>query len=245
MEQGRQALREMRKALLILTAGLIAGAGCASRMIAQPRNPQLNDAEKKQIVPLAFKSIDFKNFSYPINWKHRTITLKGGRVEYFEDKYLGNAWFEFLNVDYLDLTGDGQKDAVVQVLWVSCGASCDGGSHLFYFYSMKQGRLTPLSRIETGSLAADGCGLKSFVLKKTKLALEVFRVCRFDGVSLMPTHDPHPNPNARMGKYRADKFTRFVLAFSGNTFRVKNRKVFPNPQEDIGNYSSKVTISND
>jgi len=87
--------------------------------------------------------------------------------------------------------------------------------------------------------------LNSFVLKKTTLGLEVFRVCRFDGVSLMPAYDPHPNPNARTGKYKADKFTRFVLAFSGNRFRLKKREVFPNPQEDIGNYSSSVTISND
>lgn len=211
---------DMSRALLLLTIALMIGANCASHTITQTanagvsqttptpvsakipspdqRSDALSDAEKKQDVPLAFKNIDFKNLAYSISWKHRTIALKGGRVEYFEDKYLGNAWFEYLDVDYIDLTGDGQKDAVVQLFWVSCGASCDGGSHLFYFYSIKRGRLTLLSRIETGSLAADGCGLKSFVIKKTTLALEVFRVCRFDGVSLMPTNDPHPNPDAHL-----------------------------------------------
>ena len=267
MEQGRQALGDMSRALLLLTVVLVVGASYASNTMAQTSKAEVSQAapslvsakltpprrrsdgssaaEKKRDVPLAFKNINFKNLAYSISWKHRTIVLKGGRVEYFEDKYLGNAWFEYLGVDFIDLTGDGQKDAVVQLFWVSCGASCDGGSHLFYFYSIKRGRLTLLSRIETGSLAADGCGLKSFVLKKTTLALEVFRVCRFDGVSLMPAYDPHPNPNARMGKYKADKFTRFVLAFSGNRFRLKKREVFPNPQEDIGNYSSNVTISNE
>jgi hypothetical protein len=267
MEQGRKALREMNKALLILTLALMGGASCANQKNSQTSNagasqstptpasatPPVAESSRdvsKEIketkeVPTEFKGIDFKNLAYPISWKHRTIPLKDGHVEYFENKYLGNAWFDFSDVDYMDLRGDGAKDAVVQLLQVSCGASCDGGSHLFYFYSIKRGRLRLLSRIETGSLAADGCGLKSFVLEKTTLVLEVFRVCRFDGVSLMPTYDPHPNPNAQTGKYMADKFTRFVLAFSGNRFRLKKREVFPNPQEDISNYPSKVSISDD
>jgi hypothetical protein len=265
MERERKALGEMRKALLILTISLMVGANCASHTIAQKTDANLtqatpttassklppsdqrsdgsSDVERKQDVPLAFKNIDFKNFAYPISLRAKSIRLKDGKYEYSDRGNVGGTSFELEDVHYTDLDGDGKREAVVEVFQLSCGVSCDGGSHLFYFFSMKHGKLTLLSRIESGSLAADGCGLKSFVLKKTTLVLEVFRVCRFAEVSLMPTYDPHPNP--RVGKYLADKFTRFVLAFGGNRFRLKKREVFPNPQEDIGNYPSQVSISNE
>lgn len=258
----------MGKTLFLLTVALIVGVSCASHTIlktsnagvsqstptpasaAEPspldkRSDVSNDAEKKQDVPVEFKKIDFKNISYPISWKHRTIPLKDGHIEYFEDKYLGNAWFDFEDVDYVDLTGDGKLEAIVQLHAVMCGVSCDGGSQFFYFYSIKGPQLTLLSRIESGSLGYGECGLRSFVLEKRRLVLETFHVCRFDGTSLKAIYDPHPNPDAQVGKFVADKFTRFVLAFSGNRFHLKKREVFPNPQEDNLNYPSKVSISND
>jgi hypothetical protein len=257
----------MRKTLFLLTVALMVGPGCANHSnpqvgntvvsrntptpasatspIAENSREPSHEIKKPKDVPTEFKEIDFKNISYPISWKHRTIPLKDGHVEYFEDKYLGNAWFDFEAVDYVDLTGNGKLNAIVQLHAVMCGASCDGGSQFFYFFSVKGSKLTLLSRIESGSLGYGACGLRSFALEKRSLVLEVFHVCRFDGTSLKAANDPHPNPNAQVGKFVADKFTRFVFAFSGNRFHLKTREVSPNPQEDISNYSSKVTISND
>jgi hypothetical protein len=196
-------------------------------------------------VPVQFRKIDFKNFSYPIGWKRRTVALRDGRVEYFEDKYLGNALFEVRNVGFVDLAGDGKLEAVVDLFWVSCGGSCDGGSHLFYCYSLDSGKLNLLSRIETGSLGYGECGLKSFILTRKKLALETFHVCRFDGTSIKLATDRHPNPDAKMGKFVADKFTRFTLEFKGKRFVLNKREVLANPHEDIMNYPSRIEIDND
>jgi hypothetical protein len=48
-----------------------------------------------------------------------------------------------------------------------------------------------------------------------------------------------------MGKFMADKFTRFLFEFKGRRFALKKREVLPNPQEEIVNYPSKVSISDD
>jgi hypothetical protein len=201
--------------------------------------------EKANDAPAEFSKVDFKNFSYPITWRHQTVTLQNGRREFFEDKIFYNAWFEFMRVDYIDLTGDESKEAVVDLGWVACGASCDGGSHLFYFYSMRNHKLKLLSRIETGAMAAEECGLKSFILNKRELVLETFRVCRFNGISVVPTYDAHPNPNFHTGKYRADKFTRFVFRNRAGRFMLQKREVLPFPQEDIGNYPQDISVSHD
>jgi hypothetical protein len=251
------------KRLLILAVALTIGANCgrpnageqkATATVASadqdvkssstPLATQVDAKAKKDVAP-EFSQIDFGNRSYPISRKHRNILLKDGRAEFFEDKYLGNGWFVLDDVDYADVTGDGNKEAIASLTWVSCGASCDGGSGLFYFFSLKKGKLALLSRIETGSLAEGECGLKSFILRGGRLELDVFRVCRFDGVSLKPIVDRHPNPEAVFGKFVADKFTHFDLKFEGGRFVEKRRRIMANPNVDILNYQSKIEIGND
>lgn len=255
------------KRLSILTVTLLLSPNCAIRTGSQMNGDLVSrsvqqasvtptpatdrgpdDSEppvKKKDVPVPFREIDFNNFSYRISWKHRIVALKNGRAEYFQDKYLGNAWFELRNVEFADLTGDGRADAIVDLLWVSCGGSCDGGSYLFYFYSFERGKVNLLSRIESGSLAYGECGLKTFMLVRNKLTLETFHVCRFDGTSINVANDPHPNPEARTGKFTADKFTRFRLEFRRSRFVLNKREILLNPQNDIMNYSAKIEISHD
>src|ERR1044072_913760 len=251
------------KRLLILTIALSIGASCGRPNAEQKKVsanlagadhsikssptllPTQGDAKEKKDVPPEFREIDFGNRSYPITWKHRNILLKDGRAEFFEDRYLGNGWFELDGVDYADLTGDGHKEAIAALTLVSCGVSCDGGSAFFYFFSLKKGRLVVLFTIDHGSRADGECGLKSFILRYGSLELEAFHVCRFDGVSLKPTVDRHPNPDVDVGKFVADKFTRFELKFEGNKFIQTRREILANPNQDIMNYRSKVEIGND
>src|SRR5712692_2695205 len=172
MEQGREALGVMRKAHLILIVVFMVAANCASHTNSQPSNVAVSqntpmpesamptpsnresdgskDSEEKKKVPAAFKNIDFKNFSYPTSFKRASIRLKDGTYEYAVRRGGGGDTFDLMDVDYVDLTGDGEKEAVVRLDWVSCGVSCDGGSDLFYFYSIKRGRPVLLSRIEMG-----------------------------------------------------------------------------------------------
>lgn len=252
------------KRLLFLTVALILGASCASHSISHTNNPGVsqntptpesakapqsdqgsdvsNDAEKKQDVPVEFTNIDFKNFSYPISGRKAFIRLKDGKYEFDHehDKDLGDGWFDLKAIDYADLTGDGKMDAVVQLIRVECGGSCDGGSHLFYFYSIAKGRMKLLSRIETGSIAYT-CGLKSFFLRKQSLVLEAFRKCSFNGVSLKSAYDADVGGN----KFIAKEFTRLTFEFNRRGFVLKKTELLPNPDIDVKNYPVKISINND
>lgn len=191
-------------------------------------------------APRAFRRIDFKNLSYPISWRREIVKLKDGGREYYGHKNLGNGWFRLRNVSYVDATGDGRKEAVVEIHAVLCGVSCDGGSHLFYFYTVRKNRLRLLWRFETGSLGY-GCGLKSFELSGRKLTLEVFNGCIFKGSVLEPRFEGE----TREGKFVAQIFTRYVLELKAGYPIVKKREVFPYPQEDVKNCSPTVRISHD
>jgi len=126
--------------------------------------------------------VDFRNFTYPSSLSKSGVTLKDGNREY-EDPVSGGDRYHLQDVDYADLTGDGKKEAFVNVVRVICGGSCDGGSHLFYIYSVKQNKPSLLWRIESGSVAY-GCGLKSFVVNRSTITLEAFRKCHLKGASL-------------------------------------------------------------
>jgi len=247
----------MARALLILAVTLMVGANCAKHSVSQrngagigqatrtPETPSptasnVSSAPEKESVPVEFSGIDFKNLSYRISSKPGAVRLKDGRVEFFQDKYLGNSWFEFEGVNYVDLTGDGKKEAIVRLSQVICGGSCDGSSALLYFFSASHGAPVLLSRIETGSVAYT-CGLKAFVLSERTLVLDAFRTCTFDGVSFKSAYDAEE----RGGKFIAREFTRFTLEFDKGKFVAKKREVLPNPEIDVKNYPAKISISHE
>jgi hypothetical protein len=194
------------------------------------------EQETRNGVPSEWKGVDFKNFSYPTSLRWR-VRLKDGAFEKSEG--IGGNRVEFQDVYYVDLTRDGKREAVVQLHWVACGGSCDGGSHLFYFYSIKKSRPTLISRIETGSLAY-GCGLKSLNINKQSIELEVFWKCHRKGSSLDAGYGAE-----EVGKFSAKSFTRFLFEFKGRKLVLKERDVFPFPPRDAKNYSATIRITND
>lgn len=248
------------KRLLFLTVALIVSASCQSNTSLQaskvvvianaPRveNPKpdstdgskdvAKESERKAGVPPEFRGIDFKNFSYPTSFRRKPIRLQAG--EYEERNGMGGESLHFIDVSYFDLTGDLQKEAIVQVSWLICGGSCDGGSDIFYFYTINHGKSRLLSRIEMGSLGYD-CSLKSFTLSKTNLTLETFRSCRFNGLSFKSAYDA----NETGGKFLTNRFTQFILRFNGRKFVLRKRKVFPYPEDDFRGYAPKISISDD
>ncbi len=124
--------------------------------------------------------------------------------------------------------------------WVACGASCDGGSHLFYFYSIQKGRPKLLWRIETGSIGY-GCGLKSFAAGSHGVTLEVFKDCRLEGASLVNEDDSKECPS----KFCAQVFTRLRFEFENGTFALKQREVLPNARENVQNYMATVRVGDE
>lgn len=232
--------------VLFLTLALTLAASCASKTITEMNksakvNASANESEQRRDVPPEFREVDFKNISYPISRAKTTIQLKDGKREYYEDKVMGSGWLDFEGVDYFDVTGDGKKEAIARLFWVTCGGSCDGGSHLLYIYSTQQNKLNLLWQFETGSLGY-GCGLKSLDIRRQKITLEVFKKCDFDGPFLKDEFNPQEEAG---GKYYAKSFTRFIFEFNGKAFVLKNREVFPNPEENVMNYSPAIHIGDE
>src|SRR5438128_2217181 len=106
---------------------LISSTSCANRQASQVSTPAISqtpaivktsdnatndDSDKPwegKNAPSAFAAIDLANHAYPISSKPGAITLKDGHVEFYEHKFLGNAWFDLESVHYLDINGDGQN----------------------------------------------------------------------------------------------------------------------------------------
>ena len=199
---------------------------------------------KAGAVTAEFEGIDFKNFSYPVSLRKQPVRLEDGEYEYHQDESLGGSgWFTFKGVDYADVTGDGRKEAVVRISSVQCGGSCDGGSHLIYFYSMRAKKPALLWRVETGSFGY-GCGLKSLAVCEGAVAVEVFNDCRFEGVSLDHKNEtPGERPRNKFGTDNA--FTRFRFAFDGRAFALKKREVFPYTQDEARNFEPEIHVGDD
>jgi hypothetical protein len=208
--------------------------------------PSSDSSERARVeVPPEFKGIDFKNFSYPTNLRGK-IRLRDGERIYENQEGGGGDTYHFGSIGFADLTGDARKEAVVQLVQVSCGGSCDGGSHLFYFYSLKKHSPLLFWRIETGSTAYQECGLKSFQLAKRKLALEVFQTCRIRGTKFQPRAESAENDeNCPVTKFSAQTFTWFEFEFRNGKVIPSERKALPYPPCDVKNYKAPVTILGD
>jgi hypothetical protein len=216
----------------------VAAAPTAASATATPTdvdNAGRQQSERKAEVPAEFKEVDFRNFTYPLSVDGKRVRLREGEFEY-EHREGGAGWVSFKDVTFVDLDGDGKREAVVRLSLVSCGVSCDGGSALFYFYTIKNGRPALLTEITTGSLAYE-CGLKSFALNGGKLTVEVFRECRHRGGALFS--------GQISGKFDADKFTRFNFEFTGKKFALRKREVLPYPEGRILGYSPTISISDE
>jgi hypothetical protein len=181
------------------------------------------DAAKEKDVPAEFAGVDFANLSYPVDWKKKRVQLKNGRRDYNDLVDYSNN-FTLGDVYYVDFTGDGKKEAIVDLVWEHCGGSYDAGSHLFYFYEIRRGRLTLLQRISTGSLGY-GCGLKDFSAGSGTLIIEVFRDCSYSGGAF--------GSKQQLSKFEAHEFTRFTFEAARGRFALKKREVLPHPSGDV------------
>lgn len=253
------------KGKLILTLAVVIGSSCASHSLSRNEKDanvgrtaqqasvtptptptgivagDMKESQRKKETPAEFSNIDFSNLSYPVSRERGSIRLKNGKYQYDDEKSSSHDSFELVDVDYADINGDGKKEAVVRLFRVSCGASCDGGSQLFYFYSIREKNLSLLTRIETGSLGY-GCGLKSLIVNKQQLTLEVFKKCKLTGTTIEPTSDADDEGG---GKFVAKDITRFLFRLDGRKLALEKREVFPNESEDIRNYGSTVSISDE
>jgi len=179
-----------------------------------------------------FDGIDFKNFSYPYRFssgKYLNFRLKNGQYEY--DFPNARGLVELQHVYMADVTSDQRPEAIVMLLHATCGASCDGGSALFYIYSFRRGRLIPLWQYETGSFGY-GCGLKSFSAKRGTMTFELFGRC-----------SRRNQTDSSKGKFLVKDVTRLTFKSNGNSFVLRKRQFFSSPERDVRNYQPEFNVA--
>ena len=197
---------------------------------AEPSQPTFAEPlDEFRVVPKIFSNVDFRNFSYgtymtsegkPIN-----LTLTQS-VKPLND----TGWFELKDVYYKDLTGDRQAEAIVRLSHVECEVSCDGGSNIFYVYTMRGGKLKKIWGYETGSYAY-GCGLKSFTMGNKQMVMELFGEC-----ARQATESPGPS------KFVVEHLTFILFEFDGNRFLTKTIEFIPEPARNVKNYRPEIRI---
>jgi hypothetical protein len=189
---------------------------------------------KPSVVPVAFSAINFKTRSYgpykQADGKSIDLHLEDGEYRMVEKDH--STWFSLKELYYADVTGDGREEAITMLSHVSCDAvgSCDGGTYLFYIYTVRNGRLRILWQYETGSNAY-GCGLKSLTVNGTQFVMELFGRCPKEG-----TNEPGNE------KFIVQYLTFILFDFDGRRFVRQSIEFVTAPPRSVRNYTPNVQI---
>ena len=196
----------------------------------QPEKPK-DPNDKFRVVPENFAHVDFENWRYGRYRFGRAkldLILKDGELVIPHKG--GGETFSLSEVLYTDVTGDGEPEAIVNLLHVQCSVSCDGGSELFYIYQNTKNGLRKIWEYETGCKAY-GCGLKSLVVLKQILILEMFGHCWEPASSF-------EGP----GKFMVRDVTRSIFEFNGSRFVKHRTEIQASPVKDLRSYTPTVHI---
>lgn len=204
--------------------------------VDQAKRKEIEEQNKKfRDVPDAFKSVDFKNFSYPTKSMKGVIKLKNGEFEYEDRKVCDNHFGGLRDVFYVNSKNDYSKQALVFLTDVACGCgSCDGGSILIYLYDIRNNKPVLFWRYATGSYAYGG-GLKSFQLKDKKITVEEFAKCSDEDAKI--------NGECN-SKFSTKNVIRTNLVFNGKTFITKSEETIETPVTNVMNYQTEISIDN-
>jgi hypothetical protein len=164
----------------------------------------------------SIRAIDFRNFTYPSaphlpNSKRQPVfTLRDGELTPKRNSQ-GlpiTAWVVLTKVRYLDLTGDGVDEAIVDLVWHTGGSA---QPDLIYIYAMRRERPTLLWTFQTGD-RADG-GFKDIRAEDGRLVLELYGKDKILGRNL------YLDDGTNRGLCCPSVFTRTTYLWRGNRFR--------------------------
>lgn len=175
------------------------------------------------------RRIDFSNFTFHQFWGHRPIILKNGKLE-FESQGC-HTEYKLKGVNYVDLTGDRNEEALVHVEdFTACGSS--GVSDYYYIYTIQNGRPRLLWWFGTGSEGL--AGLKDFKLDGRVLVFELFGKYRIVGSKYVDAGEQ------AIGECCPEHYSRVTVSWDGKRFRQRSVKIFPFPYKNITEYYNAV-----
>jgi hypothetical protein len=151
----------------------------------------LDERNKTTTSPLS--TFDFKNFSYPLprGWQHpdgSDVTLTNGKLDPVrqfasedmsdEEKAAAKAerriGMSYVTTKFMDVTGDGQDDAIVVLKIETAGSAIP---QIAYVYEWKDGKPELIWYFRTGD-RADG-GLKDIRVENGEVVVELYGQDRF------------------------------------------------------------------
>jgi hypothetical protein len=201
-------------------------------------NSEQNDDLCKDSEPLEIPKTDspigktdFNNFSYPKILEKGLVKLKDGCFgQEITVPGLSIDIYTLESVEFLDFNGDGEDEALINVLFFSGGGS-SGTSENYYIYKFQGKKLHLIWKIATGTRAY--CGVKEYELKDKQIILELFGKCTVKADGNFKDEGKHKYD------YSAEEYTKFVFGWTGNHFGVKSREVFPFPEGEIKEYLNR------
>jgi hypothetical protein len=200
-----------------------------TQMVANSPEPIVQQAKKPQsnltdTQSSSIRKIDFRNFTYKeIQANGRPAKLVDGKLE-FETRYCGTE-LTLGDVDYVDLTGDDEEEAIFSVSdFTACGSSSI--SYYFYVYALKNNRLKKLWYFKTGGRAYGG--LKDFQLDGKDIVFELYGNAKIEGTRAKITDE-----SVAVAACCPIHYTRFRLTWNGREFEQKSAEVFPYEKRSI------------
>lgn len=190
--------------------------------LPSPKIPNLQSElldNRNKITGSPLGSFDFRNYTYPLprGWQGSGVTElsieNGVAPASQEDKQIG---LSYVTTKYLDITGDGQDEALVVLKIETAGSAIP---QIVYVFSWKEGAPDLIWYFRTGD-RADG-GLKDLRAENAELVIELYGQDRF---ILGETET---------GKITGDEeqlccppfFTRSVYKWNGKDFLMQKKRL--------------------
>lgn len=193
----------------------------------------LDDRFKESTSPLS--SFDFKNFTYPLphGWQNPDGTdltlMDGKRVpiskfvtddmeddEKAEARAMRRIGMSYVTTRYLDMTGDGQDEAIVILKVETTGNAIP---QLVYVYEWKDGKPELIWNFRTGD-RADG-GLKDIRVENGEIVIELYGQDRF----LLGETETSKITGDEEQLCCPTFFTRTLYKWNGKNFQLQKKRL--------------------
>lgn len=171
------------------------------------RKNEGNIQSSQEILYSTIREVDFKNFTYSIESGKDTFTLKNGETPFGDGK---DILFALENIEFADLTGDGEEEAIIKILSEYGGTS----TSFMYVYTLENQKPKILWSAAAGFDAKGG--LKRFYSDGGTLVVELFGKNRF--IESKNKFEFSDETDVPQNLNRPTKFTKFRFKWSGEKF---------------------------
>lgn len=178
----------------------------------------INPKVYSQETPEEFKKFDFQNFVFFSSQLEKNIKLKNGEYEK-EIKYPDHWELYRANIrkpDFVDLTGDGKKEAVL-IIVESTAAGSSYTTPKYLIYGEKNGQLKQIWSFVTGSEAH--CGAVEVNYDSGKINMELMGDC------ILKKGEFYNTDKDAVSDVGLNYLTKVTYSWNGKEFAQEKREV--------------------